>query len=147
GQLPAWLLTPQDGSSMARALVGGPRTATGSVSATAQVLSGGVALIAQQTGPGRALVAELAPPDPPRLVRFAGRAQRTLCTGPGPLVAFDAATPVTLRFSIAGGNERVVLGDREVLSCSVAATDRGAWGIASLGAGARLAVDSVTVAR
>ena len=119
----------------------------GSVSAIAQVLSGGVALIAEQTGPGHALVAELAPPDPPRLVRLAGGAEPVLCTGVDPLAAFDALTPVTLRFAITGGTARLVLGDREVLSCSVTATERGAWGIASLGARAQLAVDSVTVAR
>jgi hypothetical protein len=146
GPLPAWLLATPAGADMARALVGGPRTATGSVSAIAQVLSGGVALIAQQTAPGRALLAELAPDSPPRLVRLADGAEHELCTGPDP-VAFDAATPVTLRFAITTTAARLTIGPREVLSCSVAATDRGAWGIASLGPGAQLAVDSVTVAR
>lgn len=146
GQLPAWLLATPAGADMARALVGGPRTATGSVSAIAQVLSGGLALIAQQIAPGRALLAELAPASPPRLVRLADGVEHELCTGVDP-VAFDPATPVTLRLAITARDVRLSIGDREVLACSVAATDRGAWGIASLGAGAQLAVDSVTVAR
>ncbi|TMQ13651.1 MAG: hypothetical protein E6J90_28125 [Deltaproteobacteria bacterium] len=146
GQLPAWLLTTPADAAMARALVGGPRTATGSVSAIAQVLGGGVALIAQQTGPGHALIAELAASSPPRLVRLAGGAEHELCAGTD-AVAFDPATPVTLRLAVTARDARLSIGEREVLACSIAAGERGAWGIASLGAGARLAVDSVTVAR
>ncbi|TMQ19821.1 MAG: hypothetical protein E6J91_05260 [Deltaproteobacteria bacterium] len=146
GQLPAWLLTTPADAAMARALVGGPRIATGSVSAFARVLSGGVALIAQQTAPGHALVAELAPGSPPRLVRLAGGDAHELCAGTD-AVAFDPATPVTLRLAVTARDARLSIGEREVLACSIAAGERGAWGIASLGAGARLAVDSVTVAR
>jgi hypothetical protein len=34
-----------------------------------------------------------------------------------------------------------------VLACGLTGGDRGAWGVAALGAGAQLQVDSVTVAR
>ena len=146
GQLPAWLLgAPADGG-LAEALVGGPRIADGSVRAVVQVLAGGVALVAQQTGPGQAILAELTPGAPIRLLRLAGGTEQELCRGTAP-PSFDAATPVTLQLAIRGGNARLSIDDSEVLACSVATTARGAWGIASLGAGARLAVDLVTVAR
>jgi hypothetical protein len=147
GQLPAWLLTTPPGAVMARALLGGPRTVVGSIVAIVQVLSGGVALIAQQTGPGQALVAELAPGGAPRLVRLDGGAEHEICATPPALAPFDAATPVTLRLALSDRDARLSIDGREILVCSLAATDRGAWGIASLGAGAQLAVASVTVAR
>ena len=144
---PSWLLTSPGDAVTARALVGGPRMATGSVSAIVHVLAGGVALIAQQTGPGHAIVAELAPGQPPRLAQLEGGAEHTVCSQLPALGAFDPAAPVTLRLVISDHDARVLLDDREVLVCALAATDRGAWGIASLGAGAQLAVDSVTAAR
>jgi hypothetical protein len=133
--------------AMARALVGGPRPAVGSVRATVHVAAGGVALIAQQTAPGQAIVAELAPGAPPRLVRLAGGAEHVVCNATDPVAAFDPAAPVTLQLAISDRDARLSIGARDVLVCGLAATDRGAWGIASLGAGARLTIDTVTVAR
>jgi len=143
----AWRLTTPAGAAMARALVGGPRMATGSVLATVHVVAGGVALIAQQTAPGRAIIAELAPGSPARLIRIEDGTDRVVCTASAALGAFDPAAPVTLRLAIQGGEAQVSLGGSEVLACPLAATERGAWGIASLGAGAQVTVDSVTVAR
>ena len=147
GQLPAWLLTAPAGATMARALVGGPRNARGSIRAIVQVVAGGAALIAQQAAPGQALVAELAPGVPPRLVRLDAGAERELCRGTAPLGEFDRATPVTLRLVIGAGDARLSINEGEVLACSLAAGERGAWGVAALGAGAQIAVASVTVAR
>jgi len=147
GAAPAWRLTTPAGASLARALVGGPRTATGSVSATVHVTAGGVALIAQQTSPGQALVAELAPDQPARLVQLGGGAAQPLCTATAAPTVFDPATPAVDQLAITGGQARLSIDGAAVLACRVAAGERGAWGIASLGAGAQLTVDSVTVAR
>lgn len=143
----AWLLNATDDTLRARALVGGPRIARGSVVAVVHVRAGGVALIAQQTGPGQAIVAQLAPGAPPRLVRLAGGSVLQVCSRAPALDPFDPAIAVTLRLAISDHDARVSIDDREVLGCDLAATDRGSWGIASLGAGAQVAVDSVTVAR
>jgi hypothetical protein len=151
----AWLLAapaaPVSGAAPdampARALVGGPRIATGSVLAIVHVLAGGVALIAQQTAPGQAIVAELAPDQPPRLVRLVAGVPSVVCSGSPALPAFDPEAAVTLRLAISASDVRLSLGDRELLACDLAVSERGSWGVAALGAGARITVDSVTVAR
>jgi hypothetical protein len=143
----AWLLSAPGDALTARALVGGPRTATGSVLVTVHVRTGGVALIAEQTGPGQAMVAELVPDQPPRLVRLEAGGERTLCTAASPRGAFDPAIAVNLRLSIAGRTVRLTIDDGEALACEVATTERGAWGVAALGAGAQVEVDLITVAR
>jgi hypothetical protein len=143
----AWILTAPGAALTARALVGGPRMATGSVVATVHVRIGGVALIAEQTGPGQAIVAEVAPDQPPRLVRLDAGGERALCSAPSALASFDPAIGVTLQLSITGHSARLSVGGSDVLSCDVATTERGAWGVAALGAGAQLQVDLVTVAR
>jgi hypothetical protein len=144
---PAWLLTSPGDALTARALVGGPRTATGSVRAIVHVGAGGVALIAQQTAPGQAIVAELAPDQPPRLVQLDAGAEHQVCSQPPAVAAFAPTARVTLRLAISDHDARLSIDDREVLACDLVATARGAWGIASLGAGAQISVDSVTVAR
>lgn len=146
GPVAAWLLTAPADPGLAAALVGGPRIASGSVRAVVQVMSGGVALIAQHTGPGQAIRAELTPGASTRLVQLAGGAERELCTAPA-VAMFDPAAPVTLELAIRDHDARLSVNDAQVLACTVAATERGAWGIASLGAGARLVVNLVTVAR
>jgi len=146
-QPPAWILSSPGDAVTARALVGGPRTAIGSIRAIVHVRAGGVALIAQQLGPGQAIVAELMPGQPPRLVQLDAGGERQVCSSPPVLAAFDPATPVTLRLSISDHDARLSIDDGEILACALVATDRGAWGVAALGAGAQVAVDSVTVAR
>ncbi|HEU4726586.1 MAG TPA: kelch repeat-containing protein [Kofleriaceae bacterium] len=144
------LIVPGDApgaAAMARALVGGPRMVTGSVSAVVHVRRGGVALIAQQLGPGQAIVAEVAPDQPPRLVQLDGGVEHTVCSPPPSLAAFDPARPVTLRLAISDHDARLALDGAEILACGLVATDRGSWGMAALGAGADVVVDSVTVAR
>src|SRR6185436_2246787 len=138
----AWVLTSPGDALAARALVGGPRTATGSVRATVHVRTGGVALIAEQTGPGQAIVGEFAPGAPPRVVRLAGGAAVPLCTAPQVLEAFDPLIGKTLRLAIAGSTARLLVDDnREVVACDLGTTERGAWGVAALGTGAQIEVD------
>lgn len=144
---PAWLLSSATDALTARALVGGPRTVTGSVVATVVVRAGGVALIAQQTGPGRALVARLSPERPPQLVRLDGASERIECSQPPALAAFDPAVAVTVRLAIEDRTARLTIDDREILACEITAGERGAWGIAALGAGAQVQVATVAVAR
>jgi hypothetical protein len=146
-QPPEWRLIAPDDALTARALVGGPRMATGSVRAIVQVRQGGVALIAQQRAPGQAIVAELVPDQPPRLVRLDEAGEHTVCSPPPALGPFDSTGAVTLRLAISDHDARLSINDREILVCDLVATDRGSWGIASLGAGAQVVVDSVTVAR
>jgi hypothetical protein len=142
----AWLLAAE-ADAPARALVGGPRFVTGSVRAVVHVRSGGVALIAQQTGPGQAVIAELAPDRAPRVVQLDAGSPRVVCSGSAALAAFDPVAPVVVRLAITAGQLRLTVDDRDALTCSAALAARGAWGVAALGAGAAVAVDSVTVAR
>ncbi|HSR97643.1 MAG TPA: hypothetical protein VLM79_11360, partial [Kofleriaceae bacterium] len=132
----AWLLTSPGEALTARALAGGPRMAAGSVFATVHVRAGGVALIAEQTGPGQAVVAEIAPDAPPRLLRLDAGAERVVCSATSAQPAFDPAVAVNLAFSIAGRTARLAIADNEVFACDLGTTERGAWGIAALGAGA-----------
>jgi hypothetical protein len=138
-----WVLAADDG--LARALVGGPRMAAGSVRAVVRVRAGGVALLAQDQGPGRGLVAELVPGAPARLVRHAGGEARVVCTGDvvpdaGPDVA------VTARLEV-GATLRVTVGDDVLLTCDRDLAEPGAWGVGALGPGARIVVETVTLAR
>lgn len=149
---PAWQLTAPADGAMARALVGGPRMAVGSVTASVHVLAGGVALIARQTGPGDALVARLTPGNPAQLVQLAGGAERVVCSASAAVEPFDPAVQVRLRLTLTDHDARLtrgdmIRGDQLLLTCGLAAADRGAWGVATLGDGAQLTVDVVTVAR
>jgi hypothetical protein len=132
---------------MARALVGGPRMAVGSVTATVNVIAGGVALIARQTAPGDALVARLTPGSPAQLVQLAGGAERVVCSAPAAVDPFDPLAGVELRLTLTDHDARLSRGSDVLLTCGLPAGDRGAWGVASLGNGARLTVDVVTVTR
>jgi hypothetical protein len=142
------VLVSADDDYRARALVGGPRMAQGSVSASVRVQAGGVALIAQQTGPGRALVGRLVPGEPARLEQLDAGATTTLCTG-AMVTEADVAVPVTL--SIDGSTATLSVGANGAgtakITCSVPTSDRGAWGVAAAGANARVDIGPVTVAR
>ncbi|HEU0036351.1 MAG TPA: hypothetical protein VFQ53_37320 [Kofleriaceae bacterium] len=137
---PEWVLTAPDDALTARALVGGPRMQRGSVRAIVNVQAGGLALIAQQVTPGRALVAHLVPGEQARVEQLASG---TVCTG-DPVEL--PANPVTATLEV-GDGITVRLGDTVVLACNERATDVGAWGVAADGAGSRIAVATVTVAR
>jgi hypothetical protein len=143
----AWLLTSPGDALTARALAGGPRMAAGSVLATVHVRAGGVALIAEQTAPGQAVVAEVVPDLPPRLVRLDAGAERLVCSAASARPAFDPAIAVNLTLSVAGRTARLAIDDTEVFACDLGTTERGAWGVAALGAGAQVEVDLITVAR
>jgi hypothetical protein len=132
----------------ARALVGGPRMAQGSISAVVRVEGGGVALIAQQTSPGRALVGRLVPGEAAQIVELGGGATTVLCTG-SVVTASELAAPVSL--AISGGAATLSVGAAGASTpkavCAVPTTRRGAWGLSAIGSGARVEVGPVTVAR
>jgi hypothetical protein len=146
------VLTAPAEAPLARALVGGPRLVTGSVRAIVTVVSGGVALIAQQTGPGQAMFAELVPGQPARLVRLEAGARRVVCEGASAIAPFEP-TPVVLRLVIDERSARLLFDDDDLLTCALTDAgqrERGAWGIAALGAlgaGAQISVASIAVAR
>lgn len=142
---PAWQLRVTTGD-LARALVGGPRTATGSVSATVRVQLGGVAVLADQTSPGQVIIGELAEGAKARIVRHAGGETRVLCTGKT-VEPFDPNLGVTVRMEIAGTTARLFRESDELVSCEVETVARGAWGVAALGGSGRIIVDTVTVQR
>jgi hypothetical protein len=129
---------------LARALVGGPRLATGSVRAVVRVRAGGVALVAQQQAAGQAIVGELVPGAPARIVRIAGEEVRALCTGTS-VLDFDPAAPAILSLSIEGGRAVLVRDDATLAACALDGSARGAWGVAALGG--EVVVDTVRVAR
>lgn len=134
-----WILTAADELG-ARALVGGPRLARGSIRATVNVVAGGLALIAQQTSPDRALVAHLIPGSPARIERLG---EGTLCSG-DPIAPFQ--NPVTATLEV-GDGLALRIGDTLVLTCDQSAGAIGAWGLAADGAGSQINVATVTVAR
>lgn len=143
-----FVLAAEGDDYRARALVGGPRIADGAVSASVTVQAGGVALIAQQTGPGHALVGRLVPGEPARIEQLAGGTVTRICSGAA-VGETDLVGAVTL--SIAGGQATLGTGPiGEVaakVSCAVPAADRGAWGVAAAGPGARIGIGAVTVGR
>ncbi|MDQ3339150.1 MAG: hypothetical protein M4D80_28650 [Myxococcota bacterium] len=139
-----WVLSAgSEPMARARALVGGPRMTNGSIRVIATVLDGGIGLVAQQTGPGRALVAELVPGAPARLTLFDAGLEQMLCTG-------DAIAPfgenVELVLEIADDRARLRRDGVELLACDVVGVS-GAWGVAAVGAGARVAVETVSLVR
>ena len=142
---PTWQLHVTRGN-LARALVGGPRTATGTVSATVRVKLGGVAVLADQTGPGQVLVGELAEGTKARIVRHVGGEVRVLCSGKT-VEPFDPNLGVTVHLEIKGTTARLLRESDELASCDVDTVARGAWGVAALGADGRIIVDTVTVKR
>ena len=143
-----FVLAAGDDDYRARALVGGPRIADGSVGAVVRATGGGVALIAQQTGPGRALVGRLVPGEPARILRLDAGTETTLCTGAA-VNESDIAIPVT--FSVSAGTATLSVGatgaSTAKVTCAVTASERGAWGLAAAGTGARIEVGPVTVTR
>ncbi|MEO7095199.1 MAG: hypothetical protein ABI175_18205, partial [Polyangiales bacterium] len=144
-RVPSWQLRVTSGD-LARALVGGPRTATGTVSATVRVQLGGVALLADQTSPAQVIVGELAEGAKARIVRRGGGEVRVLCSGKI-VEAFDPNLGTTVRLEIAGTTARLVRENEELVSCDVDTVARGAWGVAALGTSGHIIVDTVTVQR
>jgi hypothetical protein len=140
-------LTASDDVLTARALVGGPRMAIGSIQVSARV-TGGLALIAQQLGPGRALVAHLQPGHEAAIERIADGTATTLCTGMIPEFPPD---PMAVRASltVTASSITASVDDLVVASCprDPHADDRGSWGMAPDGTGAKITVFSATATR
>lgn len=143
-----FVLVATDDDLHARALVGGPRIAEGSISAIVQAEAGGVALIAQQTGSGRALVGRLVPGEPARIVQLANGAANVLCAGSA-VSAAELAGAVGL--AIRDGFATLSIGPAGATtpkaSCRIPTSERGAWGLAAAGAGARVVLGPITVER
>ncbi len=143
-----FVLVSTDDDLHARALIGGPKLARGSISAVVHAEAGGVALIAQQTGPGNALVGRLVPGEPARILALGGGTTQTLCMGTAVSDA-EIAGPVT--FAITEDIARLSVGPAGAstlkATCAVPTRARGAWGLAAAGAEARVDVGPVTVER
>jgi hypothetical protein len=137
--------------ALARALVGGPRMAAGSVSAVVTVIHGGAALIAEQTAPGRAYVAMFTTGQPARVVQLAGGAATAVCEGDAvPTLAAGS----TIALAIRGRSATLTVDRAAVAQCTLPTAEPGAWGVAAIGPDpkpdgddADVTVGSVTVAR
>jgi hypothetical protein len=137
-------LTSPDDQRRARALVGGPRMATGSVTAAVLVHAGGVGLIAHQATRGRALLAELVRGGPVRVIRLDNGRESVVCSGPG----VDLTDRRTISLTVTTTSVIVALGGQSILTCGLTgAPELGAWGIAAVGTAAQVDVMSVAVAR
>lgn len=130
------------------ALIGGPRLASGTLSAliTANAV-GGVGLLARVTAPGNFIRGVLIQGQPARVERWVDGVVTTLCTG--------SSTVPTLATAMV---EMTVEADRLVLrragldpdvECGLesAAVVPGQWGIAAVDAGARVEVTTISVER
>lgn len=142
-RLPDWQLTGVD--TLARALVGGPRMATGSMRATVRVREGGVALLAQHLGPGSEVVAEVVPGATARIVRRTAGVTNTLCSGREVPVP-EPDTAIVVRLAITSSSAQLFIDDIEYATCAIESSVGGAWGVAALAA-SRVTVETVTVAR
>jgi len=139
-----FVLSSTEDDLRARVLVGGPRTINGSVTAGITVMTGGVALIARQTGPGNAIVGRLVPGEPARIQHVGGGQLTTLCSG-AMVTTEHLAVQVTL--TVRGATATLSTPNASLVSCDVPAGERGAWGVAAAGSGAKIDVGAVTVER
>ena len=130
------------------ALLGEPLPALPYDERLARIARRGIALIAQQTGPGRAIVGRLVPGEPARIEQLDAGTRKTLCSGSS-ISESDLAAPVTL--SISDGTATLSVGAMATatarVTCALPASERGAWGLAAAGAGARADIGPVTVTR
>lgn len=135
----------------ALAMVGGPRLATGTMTANVRVTAaGGVALVAQQTSSGRALVAHLVIGQPARVERRTGATTVILCTG-STITADDLALPLQLvvtddRVTASIGNAPTTAKVSCDVASDIAPAERGSWGIAAT-AGSVVEIAAITVSR
>jgi hypothetical protein len=148
---PLTLSAPADDLT-ARALVGGVRTATGTVSAAVAISTtqpGGVALIAQQTAPGSLLDVKLVPGETPVIERRIAGAITPLCSS-GSIAAADFAMGVAFTVTATTATATLVKSQTTIVSCDLA-SDPGAgavgqWGIAATANGA-IQLSSIIVSR
>jgi hypothetical protein len=136
--------------ALARALIGGPRMAQGTVSAVVTVTHGGAALVAEQTAPGRAFVAMFTTGQPVRVVQLAGGSATAVCEGQ----TVGALAGATIALAIHGRDATLTVDHAMVAACTLPASAVGAWGVAAIGPDpkpdgddADVTVGSVTVTR
>ena len=105
-------------------------------------------VLAQQTGPGHVLVGRLVPGEVARIYQRAAGMDQPLCTGQ-PVSEAELMAPVTLSISDGIASLSVGAPGSAIVkaTCEVPTADRGAWGLAAAGEGARVEVGPVTVAR
>jgi hypothetical protein len=141
-------LTDTDDTITARALIGGPRRAYGTLAASVTVMSGGVALIAQQSAPARALVARLVPGEAARIERHDGANITIVCSGA--MVDIGALDGQSLGLAVTSEAITASIGGVAKVSCDPAkdpiAPESGAWGIAATANGS-LAIVTLTASR
>ncbi|MEO8845804.1 MAG: hypothetical protein ABI591_28475 [Kofleriaceae bacterium] len=139
------LTAPDDGIT-ARALIGGPRRAYGTLAASISVTAGGVALIAQQTGPARALVARLVPGEAARIERHDGADITIVCSG----AMVDVGELQSVGLSVTADAITASIDGIVKVSCDAAkdpnAPESGAWGIAATANGS-LGIVTLTATR
>jgi hypothetical protein len=140
-------LTDSDNTIAARALIGGPRRAYGTLTVSVKMASSGVALIAQQTDPARALVARLVPGEAARIERHDGANITIVCTGE---MVGVGELDAQIKLSVTAEAISVSIGDDTIVSCDPAkdpiAPQSGAWGIAATANGS-LEIGTVTAGR
>ncbi|MBA3392417.1 MAG: hypothetical protein H0T89_07220, partial [Deltaproteobacteria bacterium] len=115
----------------------------------ARIRAGGIGLVARQRGPGSAVIGELVPGVAARVVVLDAGEARVVCSGPV-VAAFDTVIAATLELVIDDGRAELRRDGISLVACAVdqpAGGERGAWGVAAVGAGAEVAIDTVTVAR
>ena len=137
------------GGDPALALVGGARTATGSVNAAVAIDGAHVQLIAQALGPGRALVGDLSAGDVAHILRRDGGTDTLLCSGQA-VPVFDSSATTAVGLAVVGHTATLSIGGAPVATCDLSsdpdATDHGAWGIAAVG-GTKVTIATITVSR
>jgi hypothetical protein len=142
------ILTAGDGDDLTvRAMVGGPRRATGTMQVLLRDLTGALALVAQQTSPGEALVARLDPSSGTTLERHDGPTITTVCSG-SPVTTAQLETGASLTLDATTAS--VFVGNASsptlILHCDLSnapgAEQPGMWGVA-VGAGGSVTIDSV----
>jgi hypothetical protein len=112
----------------------------------------GLALISHFQSPGELVAAELVPGEPAALRRWAPPAAGAppevteLCRG-AVVPTLSPTQAVTVELEVRAGAVSLRLGNAELLSCVTPELPRGAWGIGVVGAGAVLAIDTLTVER
>ena len=145
-------LTAPNDDLTARALVGGVRTATGTVSAAVAISMtkpGGVVLIAQQTAPGSLLDVQLVPGETPVIERRIAGVITPICSS-GSIAAADFAMGVAFTVTATTATATLVKSQTTILSCDLSkdpgAGAVGQWGIAATSNGA-IQLSSIIVSR
>jgi hypothetical protein len=141
-------LTSQAGADNL-ALVSGPRLREGVLTASLQIVdTGGFTLIARATSPIDRIEVVVMPTTEARVDRIAGGTRSAICTGGLiPILAGTAGVAITLTID---GDVLALQRDGEgpdIERCDVGSGAPGLWGIAAVGDGTQIDLDTITVQR